>query len=194
MEQPLSYPLRRNNAIPNSILGMLFLLTTEAMFFGGLISAYIINRAGTAIWPPEGQPRLGIEITAFNTLLLLTSAFTVFLVNKSLDAGNMKKSKKLMIVSIVLGTLFVAIQGSEWVKLLDFGLTTRSGLYGAFFYTIIGSHALHVLAGICLLLYARLSLKSKKTVEISATTRACSLYWYFVAGIWPVLYYLVYLY
>lgn len=185
--------MQRNNAIPNSVLGMLFLLATEAMFFGGLISAYIINRAGTGIWPPEGQPRLGIEITAFNTLLLLASAFIVFLVNKNLPAANIKKTKNLLTASIILGILFVSIQGSEWVKLLGFGLTTRSGLYGAFFYTIIGSHALHALAGICLLLYARFSLRSG-SLQGATTIRTCSLYWYFVAGIWPVLYYLVYLY
>lgn len=194
MEQTLPYPSQRNNAISNGILGMLFLLATEAMFFGGLISAYIINRAGIGIWPPEGQPRLAVEITAFNSLLLLASAIIVFLANKNLSANNAEKSKKMLTAAIILGLCFVIIQGSEWVKLLRFGLTTRSGLYGAFFYTIIGAHALHALVGISLLVCARFSFRTAMKDKIIPSLQAYSLYWYFVTGIWPILYYLVYLY
>ncbi len=193
MQNAISYLVPKNNIIPNGILGMLFLIATEMMFFGGLISAYIVNRAGVGIWPPEGQPRLSVEITAFNSALLLISAIMIFFVNKNISV-DLKKAKMFLLFSIVLGISFIAIQGSEWVKLLGFGLTTKSGLYGAFFYTIIGAHALHAAVGISLLLYVFLSFKTKSQKEIAATAQVCSLYWYFVAVIWVPLYYLVYLY
>lgn len=179
--------------ISNGILGMLFLLATEIMFFGGLISAFIVNRAKAGIWPPEGQPRLSIELTAINSSLLLASGIFLFVFNKK-AFSDFKKAKMLLTLSIILGISFIAIQGSEWLKLLNFGLTTRSSLYGAFFYTIIGAHALHALVGISLLFYVFYSLKNKSPEEISSRVQVCSLYWYFVVGIWLPLYYLVYLY
>lgn len=194
MNASISQPYPRTPVIPNGILGMLFLLATEMMFFGGLISAYIINRAGTGIWPPEGQPRLAVEVTAFNTLLLVCSAITIFLMNRSLAVNNSARAKKLLHASLLLGAAFILLQGSEWIRLLSFGLTTRSGLYGAFFYTIIGAHALHTLVGLGLLLLMFFRFSSKPAEEIKSHSETYSLYWYFVAGIWPVLYYLVYLY
>lgn len=193
-EQALSYPIARKNPISNGILGMLFVLATEMMFFGGLISAYIINRANAGVWPPPGQPRLSIGLTAVNTIILLASAFTLYISNHQLKTGQVSRSKKLLIISLVLGLLFLLLQGREWMSLLNFGLTTRSGLYGAFFYTIIGAHALHALAGMVLLLYIHRSFNSKPAEETLAISQVCSLYWYFVAGIWPILYYLVYLF
>lgn len=189
-----SFHFPKNTPFPNGIIGMLFLLATEIMFFGGLISAYIINRAGTGAWPPPGQPRLAVELTGVNTFFLLLSAATIYLVNSKLINKNLPAAKKLMVATIFLGLTFLFIQGSEWVKLLNFGLTTRSGLYGAFFYTIIGAHALHVLVGISVLFYLLFSFKSQPLEEISVRVKVGGLYWYFVVGIWPVLYYLVYLF
>jgi heme/copper-type cytochrome/quinol oxidase subunit 3 len=94
---------------------------------------------------------------------------------------------------MLLGIIFVSIQGVEWAKLIGFGLTTSSSLYGAFFYTIIGMHAFHVIVGITILFYLYSKLKSKRTTDVQNKISICSLYWYFVVGIWPVLYALVYL-
>ena len=49
-------------------------LGAEAMFFAGLIGAYIVFRVGSAIWPPPFQPRLPVAITAVNTLILVSPA------------------------------------------------------------------------------------------------------------------------
>lgn len=194
MEQTITLPAQRKVPVSNRMLGMIFLLTTEIMFFGGLISAYIINRAGAGIWPPPGQPRLGVEITALNTFVLITSAVLLFLSNVLLEENKKAKSKKLLIYSILAGTLFLVIQGSEWFSLLSYGLTTSSGLYGAFFYTIIGAHALHVVVGLILLGFAYRIIGVKSSANAEESLKSLSLYWYFVSGIWPVLYYLVYLY
>ncbi len=176
--------------IPDGILGMSFLIATEVMFFTGLISAYIVNKAGVS-WPPPGQPKLPVEITAFNTLILLSSALTIYLFRKKFAQEN---GKKLLMITMLLGITFITIQGIEWVSMLQFGLSITSGLYGTFFYTLIGAHGIHVVAGLCILLYLLLSVNTKSPVEKSLDKiSACSMYWYFVVGIWPVLYILVYL-
>ena len=56
--------------ISSGVFGMLIFMVTEAMFFAGLISAYMVIRAGIEEWPPWGQPRLPVVATAFNLSLI----------------------------------------------------------------------------------------------------------------------------
>ena len=70
-----SQPKRAKPPVSSGVIGMLIFMVTEAMFFAGLISAYMVIRAGLEEWPPWGQPRLPVETTAFNTLVLLASGF-----------------------------------------------------------------------------------------------------------------------
>ncbi len=182
----------QQNPIPNGVLGMVLLLITEIMFFVGLISAYVVNRAGVSDWPPIGQPRLPIEITGVNTIFLLASAFTLYRLGKSIQ--NNGKAKPWLFVTLFLGFLFVGIQGYEWVQLIGFGLTTSSGIYASFFYTIIGMHGFHVLMGTGFLLYLLKTMRVSSSKENTLNKfDAVSLFWYFVVGIWPILYYLVYI-
>jgi heme/copper-type cytochrome/quinol oxidase subunit 3 len=196
MQLTTTLPLeQKRKAIPDGVIGMLLLLFTETMFFAGLISAYVVDRSGIAVWPPAGQPRLPVEVTAVNTVVLLLSAVTIFFFNKKFFSGT--KSNFFLPLTILFGATFLIIQGNEWVKLISYGLTTSSGLYGAFFYLIIGIHGVHVLAGLILLFYL-LSLTGRKNNIISDRIKTritvCSMYWYFVVIVWPVLYVMVYLY
>ena len=173
--------------IPDAVLGMIFLLAAELMFFSGLISAFVVNKTGAIAWPPAGQPRLPVEMTAINSFILVMSGVLLFLSEK-------KNSKRLLSLSILSGVTFLLIQGSEWVKLLGFGLSSSGSIYGAFFYVIIGAHGLHVLAGLALLIYLFFSLQKNNEEQTMKTTfTAFSLYWYFVVAIWIPLYVLVYL-
>ncbi len=179
--------------IPSAVLGVITLLFTELMFFAALISAFIVNRADVPAseWPPPGQPRLPVLSTLFNSLFLLVSAFTL-----ALAVRKYKKDKKIafwLILTILLASLFILLQGAEWVRLINFGMTSSSGLYAAFFYTIVGAHAFHALFGVAALIYIQLRIRRNKKKNLSAELTAGALYWFFVVGIWPVLYILVYL-
>lgn len=183
----------RPKLVSNSIIGVVLIIITEIMFFSALISAYLVNRAGATQWPPANQPRLPIEITAVNTGILILSAVSFILLITSWPT-KAKLARVWLGLTILGGLTFVGIQGYEWVKLIGFGLTTTSSVYGAFFYAIIGMHGLHVLVGIILLVYLWFSLR-KTTDAIIGKNRIQSvgIFWFFVVAIWPVLYYLVYL-
>jgi cytochrome c oxidase subunit 3 len=185
-----------SKVVPDGVLAMIFILFTEGMLFAGLISAYIVNRAGAKVlWPPVDQPRLPIEVTGVNTLILISSAVVLYLFTRrvknkeAIDA----KSTNLLLVTIMLGATFLAVQGTEWARLIGYGLTTHSSIYGAFFYTLIGAHGLHVMVGLNILLYLYFAVKKAANFEIAKNKiAACILYWYFVVAIWPILYRLVY--
>ena len=192
MSATLSANVPSRKVISNGMIGMILLLAAEVMFFAGLLSAFVVNKAVASAMPSIKQPRLPVEVTTLNTLVLLASAVILFLFSRKYKKE--KQSLALLSLSVVLGIIFLTVQGTEWVKLLNFGFSTSTSLYGAFFYTIIGAHAVHVVVGLLLLVYLFSSLKKNNSFE-SAKNRieVLSLYWYFVAGIWPVLYVLVYL-
>lgn len=195
LTEKLPVNTKETKNVSDGVIGMIFLLATEVMFFAGIISAYIVNRAGAMEWPPIGQPRLPIEITAFNSLILISSALIIYLFKKHFVANAGKNiSMKLLITTIFLGGIFLIIQGTEWIRLINYGLTTTSSLFGAFFYLIIGAHALHVMVGLIILCYLYFSIKNSNTYYNSKNKIAiCSMYWYFVVGIWPAIYLLVYI-
>jgi cytochrome c oxidase subunit 3 len=173
---------------------MLIFLGAEAMLFAGLMSAFIVLRAGSAEWPPVGQPRLPVEITGINTLFLLISGYAIHRALKSIRLGDAKRLNQWLIAAGGLGGIFLGIQGAEWVRLIGYGLTMTSSLYGGMFYTLIGCHALHVSAGmIGLLVVIVRALEGKYTKDQRTGVELCSVYWHFVVGVWPILYVVVYL-
>ena len=102
-----------------------------------------------------------------------------------------EETSKLVRITMWLGIVFVAVQGIEWIRLLSYGLTMTSSQYGAFFYLIIGTHAVHAIGAVIGL--RRLSLKLEKGTLRLETFQAVQLFWFFVVGVWPILYVLVYL-
>jgi len=184
-------PIERKKLVPSSVLGMIAFVLTEIMFFGALISAYMIVKAGNIMWPPPDQPRLPVALTAFNTLFLVASGLLVYLSNKSLARGDSATSKKQLGLAIILGLVFVGIQGFEWVRMLGHGLTMTSSTYGSFFYMIIGCHALHVSGALAVLIGVYFKFSSPDFKHSSYW--GVQVFWYFVVGVWPILYVLVYL-
>jgi len=93
-----------------------------------------------------------------------------------------------------LGALFLAVQGYEWIRLIGFGLSLASGVYGTTFFALIGLHGLHVLAALVWLLITTVLVARGRFGEgHSAPVQACAMFWHFVVGVWPVLYFTVYL-
>ena len=187
----LSMSPNTRTGVSNGVLGVLILIGTEIMFFSGLISSYLVNRVSSNLpWPPPGQPRLPVGITAGNTIILLLSGLLFYLV----AVGKIEDKKKALIyarVSVLLGAVFLFIQGFEWIRLIGYGITVHSSLFGAFFYTLIGAHGLHVFGGI--LAIFPILLKKENELFDYKTLTAAGLYWYFVVLVWPLLYFLLYL-
>ena len=99
--------------ISSGVIGILIFMVTEAMFFAGLISAYMVIRAGIEEWPPWGQPRLPVLATAFNTICLLASGFIMAHSRACFKKKNFPLGRKWLGISILLGTFFLVFQGYE---------------------------------------------------------------------------------
>lgn len=188
---PLAAPARRKPLVPNGVLGMLVFVITEAMLFAGMISAFAVVRASAPLgWPPLDQPRLPVESTAVNTAFLIVSGVLVVAAGSRFQKSPATARAPLG-AGIALGALFLVAQGREWIALLAQGLTLTSSALGSFFYLIIGCHGLHAVIALGALVWTFVRLaKGTLTLEQFWTVRVL---WYFVVGIWPLLYQQVYL-
>ncbi len=182
--------------LPNSVLAMIIFIVAEIMFFAALMSAHTIARATVpgGIWPPAGQPRLPVERTAFNTAILLLSGALLFVSSRrtrSAAPAGYKKASPYLAGAIATGIAFVLLQGVEWLALLREGLTMTSGAHGAFFYLIVGAHALHAVVAIAIL--TAIYFPMRRGTLAPSTFAATQIFWYFVVLLWPVIYLRVYL-
>ncbi|MCS6799460.1 MAG: cytochrome c oxidase subunit 3 [Myxococcota bacterium] len=182
--QPADGAAREGSARrPDAVVGMGIFLTTEVMLFAGLLAAYWVLRGRAVVWPPPGLPRLPIAETALQTVLLCVSGLV-------LAGARGPGSARRLAGAWALGAAFLVLQGREWVALMAHGLTTRSGPYGGTFYTIVGVHALHVLAALMALGWGWL--RARRDALRPDALAAVRMFWLFVVCVWPVLYLALY--
>ncbi|RLB55559.1 MAG: hypothetical protein DRJ42_05905 [Deltaproteobacteria bacterium] len=182
---------KRPPLIPSNVLAMVLFTLTELMFFAGLFSAFMVAKGmATDGWPPAGQPRLPVEETAFNTVALLASGVALYIAGRRFSVAP-QSAKMPMLVAIGLASFFVAFQGVEWVQLVGEGLVLSTSTHGSFFYVMVGLHALHAIIAIFALYWAYRRLKAETLVKSQLTT--VQVFWFFVVGVWPVLYFQIYL-
>ena len=180
----------------NARLAVLILLGAEIMFFAGLIGTFLVFRLGSVTWPPPSQAdvRLPIGITGINTIVLLFSGVAMIRALRAVRKDGQKALRRWLLATGFLGTVFLVIQGSEWVRLVHHGFTLSSGVYGSIFYVLIGCHALHALVAVLwvLAIFGK-AVYGKFSADHHIGVEMCAIYWTFVVVLWPILYVLVYL-
>jgi heme/copper-type cytochrome/quinol oxidase subunit 3 len=164
------------------------------MLFAGLVGAFLVLRLGSGTWPPPLQPRLPVEATGVNSLVLVLSGLTMAWSLRLLRRGDLTGFRRALGLTALLGLVFLGVQGYEWVRLVHFGLTLSTSTYGSTFYTIIGCHGAHVFIAVLWLLALLVRSRRGGASPLRlASAELCGMYWYYVVGLWPVLYGLVYL-
>ena len=174
------------------LFGMGVFVFTEVMVFAAFISAFLIvrNAAVPGSWPPPDQPRLPFERTAWNTLALLASGVLVLFAHRAFERRGETAARRPLTAGLVLGALFVVLQGAEWAALIRQGLTLTSSQVGSFFFLIIGCHALHAVAALGMLTWCWAGVM--RGIVSGPRFGAALLFWSFVVLVWPVLWLVVY--
>ena len=172
----------------------MFVIGGEVMLFGGLVFSFLIIRVAAPVWPPPLEPRLPIAVTAVNTGVLLASSVALTAALRARRRGEGRRFVSGLALTAGLGALFLAVQGYEWFRLIGYGLTVGSGVYGGSFYTLIGAHAAHVVAALAWLgVTLTLAARGRFAGPRASAVTACAMYWHFVVALWPILYVTVYL-
>ena len=161
-----------------------------------------------AVWPsavagatasPAGIVEPFTTMTPFwlptiNTALLLTSGVTLTIAHHALVAGQRSKTILFMWMTVLLGIVFLFVQGYEYYHAYhEMNLTLASGVYGSTFFMLTGFHGFHVFVGMLMLLFITLRLqKGHFTPERHFGFEGAAWYWHFVDVVWLGLYILIY--
>jgi cytochrome c oxidase subunit 3 len=161
-----------------------------------------------AVWPSlaagaTGSPAGIVEpfqtmtpfwLPTINTALLLSSGVTLTIAHHALIVGNRSKTLAFMWMTVLLGIVFLTVQGYEYYHAYhEMNLKLTSGIYGTTFYMLTGFHGFHVFVGMLMLLFITLRLqKGHFTSERHFGFEGAAWYWHFVDVVWLGLYVLVY--
>ena len=169
-------------------------LATEVMFFTGLIGAYIILRAGSNSWPNPAE-RLAVDLTAFNTFVLITSSWMMVKSLFAAEAGDKAGLLKWLGFTIIGGTFFVGIQVYEYIELYNHGALPNTDIFWSTFYVTTGFHGFHVVVGVIWLMCAWVAaFRGKYTPQNYLGLELAGLYWHFVDLVWVLLFTIIYLF
>ena len=172
-------------------VGMLSLIAAEAAIFTIFVVAYLFY-VGKSLTGP--MPKDVLSAPIFYTICLLSSSLTIHLAAKSLRQGSGLRFGILWLATIALGAAFLYGTATEWHRLIYHeGLTISTNLFGTTYYSLVGLHGFHVVAGLLALSIVMVfTLLGDVRPEHAERVDVLSLYWHFVDGVWIVVFTVVY--
>lgn len=158
------------------LLGMVSI----CMFFMALSAAFLVRKTGKD-WISFRLP----AIIWLNTIVLLTSSFTVNLARKRLALNDLAGFKSMWRATTALGVAFLVGQVVAWRELVAMGFYVGSNPSSSFFYVFTAAHAAHVIGGVLALFYVLFRDFSKtQRLSLSVAAETTSYYWHFMDGLW----------
>ena len=159
------------------------------MFFMVLTAAFVVLRFNNLhTWSAIHLP----SILWLNTTVLLASSGTLELARRKLQVDSLRGFKQMWVLTTILGMIFLAGQVIAWRHLAAEGVYMTSRLSSSFFYVFTALHAVHLLGGICALLYVGLRNFEAARVSRFVAAEVTSYYWHFMDGLWLFLLALLY--
>jgi len=176
--------------------GVLLFIVSEVMFFFAFFWAFFDSTIKPSVmlggvWPPEGLEILSPwGVPLLNTVILLTSGATVTWAHHSIVAGDKRRSKTGLFLTIVLAVVFTVLQVFEYLQ-APFDIS--DGIYGSCFFLATGFHGFHVFIGTLFLVVCLIRLNLNHfTREHHFGFEAAAWYWHFVDVVWLFLFITIY--
>ena len=168
-------------------------LASDCLFFGALISTYLVYR-GRSLVGPFPADVFDIPYTSVSAFVLLMSSLTMVLALAAIQKGNQRALRVWLIATALLGTVFLGGQYYEFTTFVDEGLTLSTNLFGTTFFVLTGFHGAHVAVGVFMLLsLTGASLMGRVPRSSSMNVELVGLYWHFVDIVWIVIFTVIYL-
>jgi heme/copper-type cytochrome/quinol oxidase subunit 3 len=175
--------------LPTGRLAVWWVIASEIVIFGGLLGAYVMFRLSHDSWAEQAAVTNTLA-GAFNTFVLLTSSLSAVLAHQAAEQGNGRKAAKMLYFTVLGGGVFLVVKAFEWTYEISHGYTLASNLFWSFYYTAAGLHALHVIAGMVIMLFvARTAARNEELQRVENI----GLYWHFVDLVWIFLFPLLYI-
>ena len=189
----MSRMMTESEKLDTTTLGFWLYLMTDVVVFSSLFAVYLVLVNAHA-GGPGPQDIFSANFALLQTVILLASSFTCGLAAVFLRRGNKRASMGLLGLTAVLGASFLALELTEFSKLIAEGHSWRvSGFLSAFF-TLVGTHGLHITIGLLwlgtLLVYM---MRTKQGADMVRNVTLFALFWHFLDIIWIFIFTVVYL-
>lgn len=174
-------------------LGFWVYLMTDCILFATLFATFVVLRTATA-GGPTGAEIFDLNFVLAETMLLLVSSFTAGLTVISMSRGYKAQTFVWLGLTVALGLAFLVMEITEFAHLIGEGYgPSRSAFLSAYF-TLVGTHGLHIAVGLlwALVLGVRLWRMKFKHIDLGRL-RIWSLFWHFLDVVWIFIFSIVYL-
>ncbi|MBD3867960.1 MAG: cytochrome c oxidase subunit 3 [Acidobacteria bacterium] len=174
-------------------MGLVFMLASLGMLFASMLVGYFTVRWMAGEWPPPGTPKLPAGLWA-GTAVLILGSLSIHRALAGIRAGSSARLAVWLRWTLILGLLFLGIQGLNWAALIKAHGGPTDGMYGFLFFVLTMLHGVHVVAG---LLPLGVALSRVRTGRYTAGShhgiRSLAIYWHFLGLTWLVLFAVLYL-
>ncbi len=161
---------------------MEYFIVAEALIFVAFFVSYWVTRLSATSWPPAGTPHISMATPIVMTLILVTSSITMHVSELQLKKNNLQGMIGWLVVTIILGTVFVGFSITEWAHLFGEGFNFTTNIYSSSFFSITGFHMSHVLVGLGMFIAVLLPALGGKTNK--TFIKSAGVYWHFVDIVW----------
>ena len=174
-------------------LGFWLYLMSDCLIFAALFATYgVLGRSYAG--GPTGAQLFDLNLVALNTAFLLVSSITFGFALIQKQKGNLGGTQLWLAITGVLGACFLGVELYEFAHLMHAGLTPQSSAFGSAFFTLVGTHGLHVTFGLIWLIVLMLQLgKHGLTKENNRRLMCLSMFWHFLDVVWIGVFTFVYL-
>lgn len=187
---PLEYSTKEGRM---KIFGFWIFLGAEVVLFATLFAAYLVYHHQTA-GGPSSHELFEVKEFMMETLLLLTSSFTCGLAMLEMRKDRQKGFMAWMGVTLLLGLGFLYMEIHEFIAYVNEGATIGTSAFLSAFFTLLGTHGLHVSLGIVWVLAVMLQISRRGFTPMTARKAFITgLYWHFLDVVWIFIFTAVYL-
>ena len=175
------------------LFGFWVYLMTDLLMFAILFAVFAVLHDNT-INGPAGRELFSLRQAFVETLLLLTSSFTCGMGMLAARAGNVKQIFGWFGATFILGLSFLGLELKEFTELIHKGYAISTNAFFSSFFTLVGTHGLHIIAGLLWIAVTLLYVyKRGLNQRLVRKLAMFSLFWHFLDIVWIFIFTIVYL-
>ena|SRR3990167_1173882 len=175
------------------VLGFWLYIMTDCVLFGTLFATFIVL-SNPGMHGPSLKPHIDLPYTLLETFCLLASNFTFCLATLDLHKNKMNKTLFWLLITFLLGATFVGLEINEFYNVAKAGFRWDESGQASSFFTLVGTHGLHVSIGLCWILLMMVQIPIMKINHVTKRRMTyLGLFWNFLDIVWIFLFTIVYL-
>jgi cytochrome o ubiquinol oxidase subunit 3 len=192
-DKPMFYQVEDHHPEGSTMLGFWLYLMSDCLIFACLFAIYAVLGRNYAAGPSPAD-LFDLPLVAINTAMLLFSSITYGFAMLMMEKGNKKAMLLWLAITGLFGAVFIGLEMYEFIHLIHEGAGPQRSAFLSAFFTLVGTHGLHVTVGLIWLVTLMVQVGKYGLIEENKRRLMClSMFWHFLDVIWIGVFSFVYL-